>query len=124
QTGPAHVYAGTPVPAGRQNRPAYVHADKPFPAGRRNSVSVSAGWRNNAARPMEDGELLLSPQQVVLGETVDHICKGDPRTMVDLNNLHGKSVLCIIHEGGLALFKGYSWTVWLSFDDKEFILVG
>ncbi|GJT17800.1 putative ribonuclease H-like domain-containing protein [Tanacetum coccineum] len=81
QTGPAPVYAGTPVPAGRQNRPAPVHADRPFPAGRRNSVSVSAGWRNNAARPMEDGELLLSPQQVVLGETVDHICKGDPRTM-------------------------------------------
>ncbi|GJT98886.1 putative ribonuclease H-like domain-containing protein, partial [Tanacetum coccineum] len=78
---PAHVYAGIPVPAGRQNRPAPVHADRPFPAGRRNSVSVSAGWRNNAARPMEDGELLLSPQQVVLGETVDHICKGDPRTM-------------------------------------------
>ncbi|GJU82239.1 ribonuclease H-like domain-containing protein [Tanacetum coccineum] len=52
QTGPAPVYAGTPVPAGRQNRPAPVHADRPFPAGRRNSVSVSAGWRNNAARPM------------------------------------------------------------------------
>ncbi|GJW49060.1 putative ribonuclease H-like domain-containing protein [Tanacetum coccineum] len=31
---------------------------------------------------------------------------------------------CIIHEGGLALFKCYSWTVWPSFDDKEFILVG
>ncbi|GJR66164.1 hypothetical protein Tco_0012229 [Tanacetum coccineum] len=29
---------------------------------------------------------------------------------------------CIIHEGGLALFKCYSWTVWPSFDDKEFIL--
>ncbi|GJZ17916.1 hypothetical protein Tco_0554039 [Tanacetum coccineum] len=81
QTGPAPVYTGTPVPASRQNRPAPVHADRPFPAGRRNFVSVSAGWRNNDARPMEDGELLLSPQQVVLGETVDHICKGDPRTM-------------------------------------------
>ncbi|GJU85675.1 hypothetical protein Tco_1293221 [Tanacetum coccineum] len=33
-------------------------------------------------------------------------------------------VRCIIHEGGLALFKCYSWTVWPSFDDKEFILVG
>ncbi|GJR58356.1 putative ribonuclease H-like domain-containing protein [Tanacetum coccineum] len=31
-------------------------------------------------------------------------------------------VRCIIHEGGLALFKCYSWTVWPSFDDKEFIL--
>ncbi|GJY27114.1 hypothetical protein Tco_0401840 [Tanacetum coccineum] len=41
----------------------------------------------------EDGELLLSPQQVVLGETVDHIYKGDPRTMVDLNNLHGLTLI-------------------------------
>ncbi|GKF75005.1 hypothetical protein Tco_0224449 [Tanacetum coccineum] len=41
-----------PIPAGRQNRPAPVHADRPFPAGRRNFVSISAGWRNNAARPM------------------------------------------------------------------------
>ncbi|GKD46576.1 hypothetical protein Tco_1271221, partial [Tanacetum coccineum] len=31
---------------------------------------------------------------------------------------------CIIHEGGLAFFKCYSWTMWPSFDDKEFILVG
>ncbi|GKC80999.1 ribonuclease H-like domain-containing protein, partial [Tanacetum coccineum] len=31
---------------------------------------------------------------------------------------------CIIHEGGLALFQCYSWTVWPSFDDKEFLLVG
>ncbi|GJS91217.1 putative ribonuclease H-like domain-containing protein, partial [Tanacetum coccineum] len=30
---------------------------------------------------------------------------------------------CIIHEGGLALFKCYSWTVWPSFDDIEFLLV-
>ncbi|GKF38545.1 hypothetical protein Tco_0118606 [Tanacetum coccineum] len=41
----------------------------------------------------EDGELLLSPQQVALGETVDHICKRDPRTMVDLNNLHGLTLI-------------------------------
>ncbi|GJV76340.1 putative ribonuclease H-like domain-containing protein [Tanacetum coccineum] len=31
---------------------------------------------------------------------------------------------CIIHKGGLALFKCSSWTVWPSFDDKEFLLVG
>ncbi|GJS19214.1 ribonuclease H-like domain-containing protein [Tanacetum coccineum] len=67
--GPAPIYAGTPNPASRQNRPAPVHADRPFLAGRRNSVSVSAGWRNSAARPMEDRELLLSPRQVVLGKT-------------------------------------------------------
>ncbi|GJZ37592.1 ribonuclease H-like domain-containing protein, partial [Tanacetum coccineum] len=30
--------------------------------------------------------------------------------------------VCIIHEGGLVLFKCYSWTVWPSFDDKEFLL--
>ncbi|GJS88522.1 putative ribonuclease H-like domain-containing protein [Tanacetum coccineum] len=52
QTGPAPVYAGTPVPADGQNRPTPVHAGRPFPAGRRNSVSVSAGWRRSAARPM------------------------------------------------------------------------
>ncbi|GKF90394.1 hypothetical protein Tco_0274095, partial [Tanacetum coccineum] len=37
----------------------------------------------------EDGELLLRPQQVVLGKVTGHICIGDPRTMVDLNNLQG-----------------------------------
>ncbi|GJZ86059.1 hypothetical protein Tco_0657669 [Tanacetum coccineum] len=31
-------------------------------------------------------------------------------------------MVCIIHEGGLALFKCYSWTVSPSFDDKAFIL--
>ena len=40
-----------------------------------------------------DGELLLSPQQVVLGETQDHLFKGDPGTMVDLINLHGQLIL-------------------------------
>ncbi|GJZ69913.1 hypothetical protein Tco_0633463 [Tanacetum coccineum] len=34
-------------------------------------------------------ELLLRPQQVVLGNVIGHICIGDPRTMVDLNNLQG-----------------------------------
>ncbi|GJU73395.1 putative ribonuclease H-like domain-containing protein [Tanacetum coccineum] len=38
----------------------------------------------------EDGELLLRPQQVVLGKETGHICIGDPRTMVDLNNLQGQ----------------------------------
>ncbi|GJV81124.1 ribonuclease H-like domain-containing protein [Tanacetum coccineum] len=117
QTRPAPVYAGTPVPAGRQNRPAPIHAGRPFPTSRRNSPSVSAGWRRNAARSMSrptnsyfqnasrpisfdqmymgkgKWKLLLSPQQVVLGEIIDHICKGDPRTMVDLNNLHGLTLI-------------------------------
>ncbi|GKA73679.1 hypothetical protein Tco_0779981 [Tanacetum coccineum] len=80
------VNVPAPIPTGRQNRPAPVHADRPFPLGRRNSVSVFAGPvyydQTRALWVREDGELLLSPQQVVLGETVDHICKGDPRTMV------------------------------------------
>ena len=37
----------------------------------------------------KDGELLLSPQQVVLGDIIYHIFKGDPRKMVDLINLDG-----------------------------------
>ncbi|GJV39124.1 hypothetical protein Tco_1417564 [Tanacetum coccineum] len=52
QTGPAPVYAGTPVPADGQNRPTPVHAGRPFHAGKRNSVSISAGWRKSAAKPM------------------------------------------------------------------------
>ncbi|GKC41767.1 hypothetical protein Tco_1059489, partial [Tanacetum coccineum] len=52
QTGPAPVYASTPVPADGQNRPTPVHAGRPFPDGRRNSVLVFASWRRSAARPM------------------------------------------------------------------------
>ncbi|GJV33578.1 putative ribonuclease H-like domain-containing protein [Tanacetum coccineum] len=37
----------------------------------------------------EAGNWLLRPQQVVLGKVTGHICIGDPRTMVDLNNLQG-----------------------------------
>ena len=79
---PASVSAGSAFPAGSRNIPASVSAGRPF----------SAGWRNYAAIPMtdqkaiifnilvglahitkwtcmgEDGELLLSPQQVVLGK--------------------------------------------------------
>ncbi|GJV39126.1 hypothetical protein Tco_1417566 [Tanacetum coccineum] len=55
-----------------------VHADRPFPCCKKILLlsSADAIWVKG-----EDGELLLSPQQVVLGEIVDHICKGDPRTM-------------------------------------------
>ncbi|GKF57478.1 hypothetical protein Tco_0171015, partial [Tanacetum coccineum] len=37
----------------------------------------------------EDEELLLRPQQVVLGKLKGHTRNGDLRTMVDLINLHG-----------------------------------
>ncbi|GKB14291.1 hypothetical protein Tco_0848214 [Tanacetum coccineum] len=46
----------------------------------------------------EDGELLLRPQQVVLGKVTGHICIGDPRTMVDLNNLQDKECLVLSKE--------------------------
>ncbi|GKF24147.1 hypothetical protein Tco_0076469, partial [Tanacetum coccineum] len=92
------VRIGT-VPKPPSNDEVSIPSGRPFPAGRRNSVSVSAGWRNSAARPMEDEELLLSPQQVILGETGDHICKGGPRTMVDLNNLHGLTLIDPLDSG-------------------------
>ncbi|GJW87690.1 hypothetical protein Tco_0163030 [Tanacetum coccineum] len=87
------------VPAGSRNRPTSVPAGRPF----------SAGWKNHAARPMtrpsshyfqhfsrpgiitkciwmrEDGELLLSPQQVVLGEFKGQICNGDPRAPTNVD---------------------------------------
>ena len=39
----------------------------------------------------DDGELLLSPQQVTLGKIRD-IIFGGPRVMVDLTNLHGSII--------------------------------
>ncbi|GJT62790.1 hypothetical protein Tco_1006323 [Tanacetum coccineum] len=117
QTRPTPIYVGIPVPAGRQNRPALVYADRPFPAGRRTlsqfllvgeimlldqcpdlqtlifRIIVGLFIMTKCIWVREDGELLLSPQQVVHRETVDHICKGDPRTMMDLNNLHGLTLI-------------------------------
>ncbi|GKA07131.1 putative ribonuclease H-like domain-containing protein [Tanacetum coccineum] len=59
-------------------RPAYV------PAGSRNRpTSVPAGLAHKTKWIWmgEDGELLLRPQQFVLGKVTSHICIGDPRTM-------------------------------------------
>nr|GFB17000.1 hypothetical protein [Tanacetum cinerariifolium] len=57
------------------------------------AVKSSAGysWRYNKPYMQwrDDGVLLLSPQQVVLGDITNLICNGGPRTMVDLTNLHG-----------------------------------
>ncbi|GKB30093.1 hypothetical protein Tco_0869494 [Tanacetum coccineum] len=88
------------VPAGSRNRPTYVPANSrnrptSVPTGSRNRpTSVPAGLAiiTNCIWMREDGELLLSPQQVVLGEFKGQLCNGDPRTMVDLINLHGGTV--------------------------------
>nr|GEW79845.1 ribonuclease H-like domain, reverse transcriptase, RNA-dependent DNA polymerase [Tanacetum cinerariifolium] len=70
-TGKPKVFAS--VPTGRQNRPF------PVPINRRYSSSVISGWWKSTAKPMPhfriDGQLLLSPQQVVLGK---HIEKENP----------------------------------------------
>ncbi|GKC09567.1 hypothetical protein Tco_1001177, partial [Tanacetum coccineum] len=71
----------TTVPAGSRNRPTSISAgSRNIPTSVPTGRLFSAGWKNH-----EDGELLLSPQHVVIRQ----ICSGDPRTMVDLINLHG-----------------------------------
>ncbi|GJR31075.1 putative ribonuclease H-like domain-containing protein, partial [Tanacetum coccineum] len=70
------------VPAGSRNRPTYV------PAGL--AIVTKYIWTR------EDGELLLSPQQVVLGEIKGQICNGDPRTM---ENPHKNRDLGIVDSG-------------------------
>ncbi|GKE55946.1 hypothetical protein Tco_1495131, partial [Tanacetum coccineum] len=47
-----------PVPTGRKNRYFPVHTDRGY------SPSVTSGWWKN-------GQLLLSPQQVVLGKHIE-----------------------------------------------------
>ncbi|GJT84956.1 hypothetical protein Tco_1066673 [Tanacetum coccineum] len=91
---PSFVPRATYVPAGSRNPPASVSAGSAFPAGSRNNTKHLFCWLGlavitNCTWMREDGELLLRPQQVVLGKLKGHICSGDPRTMVDLINLHG-----------------------------------
>ncbi|GKF73239.1 hypothetical protein Tco_0219571 [Tanacetum coccineum] len=70
----------TSVPAGSRNRPTFV------PTGSRNRpTSIPPG------RPFS-AELLLSPQQVVIGQ----ICNGDSRTM---ENPHKNRDLGIVDSG-------------------------
>nr|GEY13772.1 xylulose kinase-1 [Tanacetum cinerariifolium] len=74
-TGKPKVFA--PVPAGRQNKPFLVPNDRGY------SPSVSSGsWKRI------DGQLLLSPQQVVLGNHIEKVYTGYPRAIVDLIHLH------------------------------------
>nr|GEX06639.1 xylulose kinase-1 [Tanacetum cinerariifolium] len=82
RVGPVHIPTGkpkvfAPVPAGRQNRPF------PVPTNRGYSPSVSSDWWKRI-----DGQLLLSPQQVVLGNHIEKVYTGYPRTIVDLIHLH------------------------------------
>ncbi|GJT02992.1 putative ribonuclease H-like domain-containing protein [Tanacetum coccineum] len=82
-----------------QDLPASVSAGSAFPAGSRNRpASVSAGLAviTNCTWMREDGELLLRPQQVVLGKLKGHICSGDPRTM---DNPHKNKDLGIVDSG-------------------------
>nr|GEX52984.1 retrovirus-related Pol polyprotein from transposon TNT 1-94 [Tanacetum cinerariifolium] len=80
----------TPVPTGRLNSPFPVPTDKGY------SSLVSFCWWKSTARPMPYysrhtgiyGQLLLSPQQVVLGNLIEKVFTGYPRTMVDLIHLH------------------------------------
>ncbi|GJR77692.1 putative ribonuclease H-like domain-containing protein [Tanacetum coccineum] len=90
---PSFVPKAASVPAGSRNRPASV------PAGSRNRpTSVPAGLAiiTKCIWMREDGELLLSPQQVVLGEFKGQICNGDPRTM---ENPHKNKDLGIVDSG-------------------------
>nr|GEX10433.1 reverse transcriptase domain, reverse transcriptase zinc-binding domain protein [Tanacetum cinerariifolium] len=72
-TGKPKVFA--PVLTGRQNRPFLVPTDRGY------SPLVSSGWWKN-------GQLLLSPQQVVLRNHIETVYTGYPRAIVDLIHLH------------------------------------
>ncbi|GKG26195.1 hypothetical protein Tco_0399341, partial [Tanacetum coccineum] len=111
---PSFVPRAAYVPAGSKNPPASVSAGSAFPADSWNRpTSVSAGWRNHAARPMtrpashyfQHSRRSGCYNQLYMDEgrwgtavktsagyswkIKGHICSGDPRTMVDLINLHG-----------------------------------
>nr|GEU84967.1 ribonuclease H-like domain-containing protein [Tanacetum cinerariifolium] len=64
----------TPVPTSWPNRPFLVPTDRGYSPSIR-SVGI-------------DGQLLLSPQQVVLGKHIEKVYTGYPRTIVDLIHLH------------------------------------
>ncbi|GJY94719.1 hypothetical protein Tco_0511080 [Tanacetum coccineum] len=107
---PSFVPRAAYVPAGSRNPPASVSAGSAFSFNDR----LSAVWRNHAARPMTrptslyfhnlerpgcSNQLYIGlkgkmgnsdkTSQLFFGKLKGHICSGDPRTMVDLINLHG-----------------------------------
>nr|GEW91455.1 reverse transcriptase domain-containing protein [Tanacetum cinerariifolium] len=69
-----------------------------------------------------DGQLLLSPQQVVLGNHIEKVYTGYPRTIVDLIHLHADDNVAdlltkafdgpslMVQDDGLVLFKCSTWT--------------
>nr|GEW28809.1 ribonuclease H-like domain-containing protein [Tanacetum cinerariifolium] len=67
----------TLVPTGRPNRPF------PFPTDRGFSSSVISGWWSRIC-----GQLLLSPRQVVLGNHIEKVYIGYPKTIADLIHQH------------------------------------
>nr|GFC77992.1 hypothetical protein [Tanacetum cinerariifolium] len=81
------VNAGRSDSAASRNRPVVNSAGRPNPAGR-----IRKAAHHSADQPNPAGwVLLLSPQQVILGEIIELIV-GDPRLMVDLINLHGFTI--------------------------------
>ncbi|GKE66041.1 hypothetical protein Tco_1520202 [Tanacetum coccineum] len=86
---PSFVPRAAHVPAGSMNPPASVSVGILLVVGIDQHLFLLVGHFLLVGEIMEDGELLLRPQQVVLGKLKGHICSGDPRTMVDLINLHG-----------------------------------
>ncbi|GJR22247.1 putative ribonuclease H-like domain-containing protein [Tanacetum coccineum] len=64
------------VPTGSRYRPTSVPAGRPYATSWPGSIQSNGYWMWG-----NDGELLLRPQQVVLGKVTGYICIGDPRTM-------------------------------------------
>nr|GEU87405.1 hypothetical protein [Tanacetum cinerariifolium] len=84
---------GTPVPTGKPKVhpvPAGKPKFSPVPTGRLHRPFPVATDRGcSPSVPSEiDGQLLLSPQQVVLGNHIEKVFTGYPRTMVDLIHLY------------------------------------
>nr|GEU33607.1 ribonuclease H-like domain, reverse transcriptase, RNA-dependent DNA polymerase [Tanacetum cinerariifolium] len=71
------LQVSTLVPTGRPNRPFPVPTDRGY------SPLVIFGWWSQIY-----GQLMLSPQQVVLGNHIEKVFTGYPRTIVDLIHLH------------------------------------
>ncbi|GJZ99320.1 hypothetical protein Tco_0671871 [Tanacetum coccineum] len=142
---PASVYAGRAFPAGSRNNPSSVSADRSFSAGWRNHAArpmtrptshyfqhfrspgyynqlyMDEGRRRTAVKTLAGCSWKIKRPYMQWGSKNNG---GSHQSMWTILIRIKISELCIIHEGGLALFKCYSWTVWPSYDDKEFILPG
>nr|GEX00216.1 retrovirus-related Pol polyprotein from transposon TNT 1-94 [Tanacetum cinerariifolium] len=77
----ASIHAVRSIPAASRNRSSSIHTGSSIPAASKNiPAAIHAGRHIPAGR--DNGVLLLSPQQVVLGEITDLTCNGVSRTMV------------------------------------------